>query len=159
MNSMQVVKNISWHLVKTYMTTYQMHTSILEALGTALLVIKSKVTIKMEVSIQVIVSILSQSKKWGRQKDMSMPSVTRWQLFAVGLILLPVLLWLYDIKKLPAITVSLHDFLNRVSVCFFGYLVLDQTLTSIQRLGVASILIATLFAILLATTKQNSINH
>jgi drug/metabolite transporter (DMT)-like permease len=157
MNSMQVVKNISWHLVKTYMTTYQMHTSILEALGTALLVIK--ITIKMEVSIQVIVSILSQSKKWGRQKDMSMPSVTSWQLFAVGLILLPVLLWLYDIKKLPAITVSLHDFLNRVSVCFFGYLVLDQTLTSIQRLGVASILIATLFAILLATTKQNSINH
>jgi probable blue pigment (indigoidine) exporter len=64
-------------------------------------------------------------------------------------------LWFRGIELLPPVTISFLGFLSSVSACFFGYLILDQTLTWLQLLGAFSIL----FSILLATSRSSAQNN
>ncbi len=61
-------------------------------------------------------------------------------------------LWFRGIEKLSPVSVSFLGFLSSVSACFIGYLILGQTLSSLQLIGAMSIL----FAIILATPKVNA---
>ncbi|EGA65611.1 EamA family transporter [Vibrio brasiliensis] len=64
-------------------------------------------------------------------------------------------LWFRGIEKLPPISVSFLGFLSSVSACILGFLILDQTLTGLQLLGAASVLLA----IVLAAPRGNKSTH
>lgn len=75
-------------------------------------------------------------------------------LSAIGAVL-GYFLWFRGIEKLPPISVSFLGFLSSVSACILGYLVLGETLTGLQLLGAASVLLA----IVLAAPRGNKSTH
>lgn len=68
-------------------------------------------------------------------------------------------LWFRGIEKLPPITVSFLGFLSSVSACILGYLILDQTLTLLQLMGVLFVLISIYLAAPHKEISHHKVNY
>ncbi|MDX1303567.1 EamA family transporter [Photobacterium sp.] len=95
----------------------------------------------------------------GLPSHLSLPNYIGYLYLSVIGAILGYFLWFRGIEKLPPITVSFLGFLSSVSACILGYVVLDQTLTWLQLLGAAFVLIAIVLAMPTVATSSNKSNH
>ena len=95
----------------------------------------------------------------GMPNEISLNNVLGYGYLSVIGAMLAYSLWFYGIDKLPTITVSFLGFLSSVSAVVLGYVVLEQSLTSLQLLGAVGILISIWLAAPRASNNHPNTNN